>query len=255
VKPQAQGLQLSLLIHAVVILGVLGLSLLAGTARRPVVIDFNLEKSIPAPPLPVQKAREATVRKASEAPLKKSIQPTPTPVPREASRPLTPAETPKIQETSPTWIHSTSDLTVPADNPGVVNVPGGFGKTEGKGGASATTLGSGRGGSSGGGGTAEAGAGEKAKSRYLAEHFAFIRDKILQNVVYPPLARRMGWQGKVVLSFVIKPNGTVKEAQMMQGSGHEVLDQSALEALKESAPFPQPPVEARITIPIVYRLN
>ncbi len=119
-----------------------------------------------------------------------------------------------------------------------------FGRTEGKGGSSGTALGSGRGGG-GDGGAAEAQAGEKAKSRYLAEHFAFIRDKILQNVVYPPLARRLGWQGKVVLSFVINPNGTIKEPQVAQGSGHEVLDQNALEALKGSVPFPQPPVEAR----------
>ena len=57
-KPQTQGLQFSLLIHAVVILGILGLSLAAKNNRRPVVIDFDLEKSIPAPSPPVQKAPE-----------------------------------------------------------------------------------------------------------------------------------------------------------------------------------------------------
>jgi periplasmic protein TonB len=251
VKPQIQGVQLSLLIHAAVVLGILALTLVAGTARRPVVIDFDLEKSIPAPQPPFEKPRESSVQRAAGPPLNKAL---PAPVPREEPRSLPPAEAPKALETSPTWIHSTSDLTVPADNPGVPNVPGGLGQAEGKGGTAGSTLGSGRGGS-GGGGTAEAQAGEKAKSRYLAEHFAFIRDKILRNVVYPPLARRLGWQGKVVLSFVINPNGTIKEPQVAQGSGHEVLDQNALEALKGSVPFPQPPAEARITIPIVYRLN
>jgi protein TonB len=254
VKPQAQGLQLSLLIHALVILGVLGLSLLAGTSRRPVVIDFDLEKSIPAPPPPVQKSQEAPPLKAAGPTTPKVLQPAIPQVPREEPRPQAATETLKALETSPTWIHSTSDLTVPTDNPGVPNVPGGLGKAEGKGGISGTTLGSGRG-AGGGGGASETQAGEKAKSRYLAEHFAFIRDKILQNVVYPPLARRLGWQGKVVLAFIINPNGTIKEPQIVQGSGHEVLDQNALEALKGSLPFPQPPVEARITIPIVYKLN
>ena len=253
-KPQTQGLQLSLLIHAVFILGVLGLSLMAGTTRRPVVIDFDLEKSIPAPPPPIQKSPETPVRKVAAPPSEKALKAIPPPVPREEVRPIPPMEVPKVQETSPSWIHSTSDLTVPVENPGVPNVPGGLGKVEGKAGASGTTSGSGKGGT-GGGGTAEAGAGEKAKSRYLAEHFAFIRDKILQRVTYPPLARRMGWQGKVVLSFVINPNGTIKEPLVAQGSGHEILDQSALEALKGSTPFPQPPVEARITIPIAYKLN
>ena len=217
-KPQAQGLQLSLLIHALVILGVLGLSLLAGTGRRPVVIDFDLEKSIPAPPPPVQKPQEAPLQKAAGVPTPKVLPPAIPPVPREEPRLQPTAETPKALETSPTWIHSTSDLTVPADNPGVPNVPGGFGKTEGKGGSSGTALGSGRGGG-GDGGPAEAQSGEKAKSRYLAEHFAFIRDKILQHVVYPPLARRLGWQGKVVLAFIINPNGTIKEPQIAQEIG------------------------------------
>lgn len=251
-KPQARGVQLSLLIHGLVILGVLGLSLLAGTSRRPVVIDFDLEKQTSPPP--VQKPQEAPLQKAAGAPTPKVLQPVIPSVPQEEPRPQPTAETPKALDASPTWIHSTSDLTVPADNPGIPNVPGGLGKVEGKGGISGTTLGSGRGGS-GGGGTSEAQAGEKARNRYLAEHFAFIRDKILQNVVYPPLARRFGWQGKVVLAFVINPNGTIKEPQIAQGSGHEVLDQNALEALKGSVPFPQPPVEARITIPIIYKLN
>ena len=251
-KPQTQGFHFSLLIHAVVILGILGLSLAAKNNPRPIVIDFDLEKTISAPPPPVQKAPET--QKVAAPPSEKAFKAIPPPVPREEVRPIPPPEAPKVQETSPTWIHSISDLTVPTENPGVPNVPGGLGKVEGKAGVSGTTYGSGKGGT-GGGGTTEAGAGEKAKSRYLAEHFAFIRDKILQRVTYPPLARRMGWQGKVVLSFVINPNGTIKEPEVAQGSGHEILDQSALEALKGSAPFPQPPVEARITIPIAYKLN
>jgi protein TonB len=254
VKPQTQGLQLSLLIHGLVIAGVLGLSLMAGNVRRPVVIDFDLAKSIPAPPPPVQNPREVPSPKAVPPMLKKALPAEPPPVPREISRPLPAAEAPRTQETSPSWIHSTSDLTVPAENPGVPHVPGSFARAEGLSGSSGTASGSGRVGA-GGGGTAEATAGEKARSRYLAEHFAFIRDKILQRVTYPPLARRMGWQGQVVLSFVIQLNGTIKETRVAQGSGHEVLDQNALEALRESVPFPQPPVEARISIPITYKLN
>jgi protein TonB len=253
-KPQTQGLHFSLLIHAVVILAILGLSLAAKNNRRPMVIDFDLEKSIPAPSPPVQKPQEIPVRKVAAPPSEKAFKAIPPPVPGEEVRPIPPPEAPKVQETSPTWIHSTSDLTVPTENPGVPNVPGGLGKVEGKTGASGTTYGSGKDGT-GGGGIAEAGAGEKAKSRYLNEHFAFIRDKILQRVTYPPLARRMGWQGKVVISFIINLNGMIKDPQVAQGSGHEILDQSALEALKGSAPFPQPPVEARITIPIAYKLN
>ncbi len=101
-KPQAQGLQLSLLIHAGIILGVLGLSLLAGTGRRPVVIDFNLEKSISAPPPPVQKPQEVRLQKAAGPPAPKVLQPATSPIPRGEPRPQPTAETPKVLDASPT---------------------------------------------------------------------------------------------------------------------------------------------------------
>jgi len=97
--------------------------------------------------------------------------------------------------------------------------------------------------------------GETARNQYLAEHFTFIRDKILKHLNYPIFARQRGWQGKVVISFIISSNGSIKEARVAQSSGYNVLDQSALAALKESAPFPRPPLEAQIVLPVVYRLD
>ncbi len=253
-KPQTQGFQFSLIIHAIVMLGFLSLSLTAKNNRRPVVIDFDLEKSISAAPAPVQKKQESPIQKAASPPSKKEIKATPPPVPKAEDSPIPPQETPKVAETSPTWIHSTSNLTVPVEHPGVPIVPGGSGKTDGKAGTSGSTSAAGLGGT-GGGATLEAGSPEKAKNRFLAEHFAYIRDKILKNVSYPVLARRLGWQGKVVLSFIITTTGSIKDLQLIQGSGYEILDQNALESLKGSVPFPRPPVEAQITIPVVYQLK
>lgn len=253
-KPQTQGVHFSLLIHAVVILGILGLSLVAKDNRRPVVIDFDLEKSLPAPALPVQKPQEASVQKAAGASSKREIHFSPPPSLKEEAKPIPPPETSKATEPTPTWLHSTSELTVPVEQPGVQNVPGGFGQPEGKAGSTGMASASGKG-LTRGGDTSGAAVNETAKSRYLAEHFAYIRDKILKNVSYPALARRLGWQGKVVLSFVIQPNGLIRDPQVARGSGYEILDRNALDSLKESAPFPRPPVEAQITIPVIYRLN
>ncbi len=256
-KPQARGLQYSLIIHAAVIAGVLGLGTLEVKKHHPMIIDFDLEKPTPAP---VQKIREPTPIKSFRPASKKVPQAAPAPVPREENKRLPPPAPPKIQETAPTWIQSTSDMTVPVEQPGLPNVPGGLGKTDGpaggtgKSGISGSGPASGKGGTGGEGGL-ESGGAEKAKNRYLAEQFAYIRDKILKNVSYPSLARRLGWEGRVVLSFVITLSGSIKEAQVVRGSGYEVLDQGALEALKESVPFPHPPVEAQIKIPVVYRLN
>lgn len=96
---------------------------------------------------------------------------------------------------------------------------------------------------------------DEAKIRYLKEHFTYIRDKILRNVSYPAQARRMGWQGKVIVSFIITADGSIKEVKITQGSGFAVLDNNALETVNDTAPFPKPPVEAQLVIPILYRLE
>lgn len=92
-------------------------------------------------------------------------------------------------------------------------------------------------------------------TKYLNENFAYIRDRILKNVSYPDTARRKGWEGKVVLSFVIMANGSVKAFKIIQSSGFTVLDKSAIETVRDTAPFPRPPGEAQLVIPITYQLE
>ena len=45
---------------------------------------------------------------------------------------------------------------------------------------------------------------------------------------YPPLSKRLGEQGKVVVRALIGLDGTAQQAQIKQSSGFERLDQSAL---------------------------
>jgi protein TonB len=104
----------------------------------------------------------------------------------------------------------------------------------------------------GGGGGASA---EQLKMRYLSEHFAYIKDIIQQNITYPQRARRMGWQGKVVASFVILENGQAAGIKIAQSSGFPVLDNNVVATIKEVAPFPKPPVQAELHVPIIYRLR
>jgi protein TonB len=94
------------------------------------------------------------------------------------------------------------------------------------------------------GSTYTAGTEKAAKMKYLNDHFAYIRDKILRNVSYPDAARRMGWQGKVVLSFIITANGYVRDFNVIHSSGFKMLDNKAIETVKETAPFPKPPRQA-----------
>ena len=88
-----------------------------------------------------------------------------------------------------------------------------------------------------------------------AADFAWIRDAIQHAIAYPATARRMGWEGKVVVSFQLLPDGSVRDVRVVQGSGHAALDRGAIDAVRNASPFPRSPVEAEIITPVVYRLT
>ncbi|MBT5540869.1 MAG: energy transducer TonB, partial [Alphaproteobacteria bacterium] len=46
---------------------------------------------------------------------------------------------------------------------------------------------------------------------------------------YPRLARKKGWQGKVVLEVIVCPRGKTKSVKVACGSGHRILDEAAIE--------------------------
>lgn len=93
------------------------------------------------------------------------------------------------------------------------------------------------------------------KKKYLKENFAYIRDLIQRKITYPKLARQMGWEGKVIVSFIVKSDGHTEDIKIINSSGIEILDKSSIDAVKKASPFPKPPVEAQIIIPISYRFN
>ncbi len=84
--------------------------------------------------------------------------------------------------------------------------------------------------------------------------YGFIRSVIQQGVSYPVVARRMGWEGRVIVAFRILQDGTVRDIRVVEGSGHAVLDRSAVEAVRSASPFPHPPAEAEVVTPVVYKL-
>lgn len=49
---------------------------------------------------------------------------------------------------------------------------------------------------------------------------------------YPMAARRMGWEGRVVLNVEVLAEGSCGDASVYQSSGHEVLDNAALRTVK-----------------------
>lgn len=50
---------------------------------------------------------------------------------------------------------------------------------------------------------------------------------------YPPLARRNGWQGEVMLNYYVTSAGNVQDVNIVESSGFEDLDQAAVKAISK----------------------
>lgn len=94
-----------------------------------------------------------------------------------------------------------------------------------------------------------------AKAKYVKQHFAYIKERIEKEFVYPRIARRRGLEGKVIVSFVICEDGTVHGVKIKESSGHKILDDNAIACVNKAAPFPPPPTRAELVFPITYKLG
>lgn len=68
-----------------------------------------------------------------------------------------------------------------------------------------------------------------------------IKQLIHQRWEYPELAKRYGFQGKLILEFTITAGGEVEQLRLVRTSGYHILDDAALMAVKAAAPFPPIP--------------
>ncbi len=94
------------------------------------------------------------------------------------------------------------------------------------------------------------------QEKYKEENLSVIRETILSYLKYPPIARRMGWEGTVIVRFTLLPDGELEESGIERSSGHGILDRSALEAVRLAhRNFPRPKDRVTIVIPIVYKLE
>lgn len=85
--------------------------------------------------------------------------------------------------------------------------------------------------------------------------WATINQVVRQHVVYPALARRRGFQGQATVAFRVIPGGRVDQLQVVESSGHSLLDAAALEAVSRSVPLPISAEATRIVLPIVFSLQ
>ncbi len=76
---------------------------------------------------------------------------------------------------------------------------------------------------------------------------------------YPMVARRMGWQGRVILSVEVLADGACGVVSVLHSSGHEVLDNAAMNTVKSWRFVPARRAGRVVTqwfkVPIVFSLE
>lgn len=96
----------------------------------------------------------------------------------------------------------------------------------------------------------------KADYGWLAQT---LRSRIDSLKRYPTQARSNRWEGRVVLNAVIGESGQLVDLTVLESSGHPVLDNAAVEVLKQACPLslPHPLGRPRIVVqvPISYQLH
>ena len=85
------------------------------------------------------------------------------------------------------------------------------------------------------------------KASYDAEYLNQWAQKIekVGNENFPDAALRDGIFGHLRLSVLILPEGTVDKIEILQSSGHPILDNSAIQIVKLASPFARFPPEIR----------
>ena len=76
---------------------------------------------------------------------------------------------------------------------------------------------------------------------------------------YPMIARKEGWQGKLILNVFVNKNGKVKNVELLKSSGYKILDNVSLQTVKKwsfkPAQLGKRYVEDNIKIPLRFVLE
>ena len=88
---------------------------------------------------------------------------------------------------------------------------------------------------------------------------SLLRAAFEEQFVYPPLARRHGWQGRVRIALWVEADGRFRDLHVLQSSGHASLDHDALQTLERIGQLAQARMwlegqAMRVELPVIYRL-
>ena len=77
--------------------------------------------------------------------------------------------------------------------------------------------------------------------------------------VYPQRAREQGWEGTVIIEAEVLPSGQCGQVRALTSSGHTILDDAALQAIRRWQFKPASrgalPVSVWVEIPVTFRIT
>lgn len=104
----------------------------------------------------------------------------------------------------------------------------------------------------------EFGTSEKGAIDVMSIYKAELRTMINKNKSYPPMSRRLGQTGIVVVGFTLLEDGHIIDVKIVKPSPFERLNDSAVEAVKKVERFKPLPKETEgkmvITVPIKFSI-
>ena len=100
---------------------------------------------------------------------------------------------------------------------------------------------------------------DKMASQSKARVLSVLHNELRQYFVYPRLAQKRNWQGKVLVSIQIRANGDIKNVQVSQSSGYSILDNAAIVSIRKiknlSGISSWLANDVTLSIPVIYQLT
>jgi TonB family protein len=100
----------------------------------------------------------------------------------------------------------------------------------------------------------------KEVKKIFFAYYDLIRQQLIRNTIYPLKAKLEAKEGLAYLSFVLKRDGTVSEIMVLNSSGEPLLDEAAMNSIRNASPFPPFPEnlveqEIKLNVPISFELE
>lgn len=85
--------------------------------------------------------------------------------------------------------------------------------------------------------------------------YTYVRDAVMKNIFYPEKARRMGIEGRVIISFVINESGFIDDVKILKSSGYAVLDDAVKDAIYKVNQFRKKHERLVVQLPVEFKLK